>query len=187
MMKTLRNEKGFALAFVIILAAIALVFTFAMLSMVSRGSFVSGQQKLFRTAVEASHGGVDAMLQLISERGAVTTPFPSQWVAPGIGTKLSGPIATWTGLDNSFTIDPLTLSTYDMRIQLGSYLVYSKIVDTMQGNSGADLGLRTGGVSSTGSGEVIVVSIPYLYTIEVLSQGVTNPTERSKISVLFEY
>ena len=66
-MKTLRNEKGFAMVFVLILAAIALAMTLAMLIMVSRGSFVSGQQKRFRTAVEAGRGGMEAMFQLIVE------------------------------------------------------------------------------------------------------------------------
>ncbi len=56
-MKILRNEKGFALLFVLMLAVIALVMTLAMLFMVVAGSYVSGQQKRYRTAVEASRGG----------------------------------------------------------------------------------------------------------------------------------
>jgi hypothetical protein len=42
-------------------------------------------------------------------------------------------------------------------------------------------------VVNAGSGEVTVVSVPYLYTIEVLSQSTTNATERSKLSVLYQY
>jgi len=61
-MKILRNEKGFALVFVMILAVIALMMTLAMLLMVSRGSYVSGQQKRYRTALEASRGGAAAMI-----------------------------------------------------------------------------------------------------------------------------
>ncbi len=188
-MKTLRNEKGFALAFVLILAVIALVMTLAMLTMVSRGSFVSGQQKRFRTAVEAGRGGVEAMLQLISTRGILTTPYTNQVMnnPTGVQTKLSGPIGTWAGLDNSMTIDPAAATTFDMRIDLGAYRVYTKIVDTVEGNSGADEGLLKTAVVSTGSGEVTVVSVPYLYTVEVLSQSIVNPTERSKLSVLYQY
>jgi Tfp pilus assembly protein PilX len=193
-MKTLRNEKGFALAFVLILAVIALVLTIAMLSMVGKGSFISGQQKRFRTAVEAGRGGVEAMLQLISSRGILTTPYTGQILnnPTGIQTKLSVSAGTWTGLDNSMTIDPLNVNTYDMRIDLGTttsntYRVYMKIADTVAGNSGADEGLLKTGVVNTGSGEVTVVSVPYLYTIEVLSQSIVNPTERSKQSVLYQY
>jgi hypothetical protein len=45
------------------------------------------------------------------------------------------------------------------------------------------------GVVNTGSGEVTVSSIPYLYTIEELAANQVNPstTERAKISVLYQY
>jgi hypothetical protein len=91
------------------------------------------------------------------------------------------------GFDNSITIDPGNASTYDLRIDLGSYSVYSKIVDTVEGNSAASEGLLKSGVVSMGSGEVTVVNVPYLYTIEVLSQSTSNPTDRSKLSVLYQY
>lgn len=188
-MKTLRNEKGFALGFVLILAAIALTMTLAMLLMVGRSSFISGQQLRFRTAVEASRGGMEAILQLIGSRGVLTTPYTNQ-VLPSptaVGTKVSSVTGTWVGLDNTLTIDPGTASTYDMRIDLGAYRVYTKIVDTVNGNSGSDEGLLKSAVVNSGSGEVTVVSVPYLYTIEVLSQSQVNPTERSKLSVLYQY
>jgi hypothetical protein len=191
-MKTIRNEKGFAMVFVLVLAAISLAMTLAMLLMVSRGTFLSGQQMRFRTAVEASRGGGEAMFQLISGRGILSSPYTNlTWGSGGtgaIGTKLAGPNATWgVGLDNSSTIDPGAPSTYDMRIDLGAYRVYSKIVDTVDGNSGSDEGLIKTAVVNSGSGEVTVVSVPYLYTIEVLSQSTTNATERSKLSILYQY
>ena len=185
-MKTLRNEKGFAMVFVLVLAAISLAMTLAMLIMVSRGSYVSGQQGRFRTAVEAGRGGMETMFQLISNRGnndaLYTLPNPT-----AVQTKLAGPIATWGGLDNTSTINPAVATSYDMTIDLGAYRVYTKIVDTVDGNSGADEGLLKTAVVNAGSGEVTVVSVPYLYTIEVLSQSTTNPTERSKLSVLYQY
>lgn len=188
-MITLRNDKGFALPFVLILAAITLTITLAMFIMLGRGSFVSGQQKRYRTAVEASRGGMEAMLQLIATRGNPTTPYNNQVLPnqPGLGTKLARPVGTWGTLDSAITINPDVPSTYDMRIDLGAYRVYTKIVDTVEGNSGADEGLLNKGVVNSGSGEIQVVSVPYLYTIEVLSQSQTNPTERSKISVLYQY
>ncbi|MEK6697204.1 MAG: hypothetical protein AABY98_08635 [Candidatus Deferrimicrobiota bacterium] len=186
-MKILRNEKGFAMVFVLILAAISLAMTLAMLLMVSRGSFLSGQQKRFRTAVEASRGGMEAMFQLISNRGNPDNTLYSMPNAAAVQTKLAGPIGTWGALDNASTIDPAVSTSYDMSIDLGTYRVYTKIVDTVDGNSGADEGLIKTAVVNTGSGEVTVVSVPYLYTIEVLSQATTNPTERSKLSVLYQY
>src|SRR5512140_962729 len=93
-MKTLRNEKGFALLFVLILAAIALVMTLGMLLMVGRGSFVSGQQKRYRTAVEASRGGAEAMLQLMAYGGI--PPYSNMLTdiantSGNVMTKLSNP------------------------------------------------------------------------------------------------
>jgi hypothetical protein len=186
-MKYLRNEKGFAMVFVLILAAISLAMTLAMLIMVSRGSYVSGQQKRYRTAVEAGRGGMEAMFQLISNRGNADALYsmPNQAT---VQTKLAGSIGTWGGgLDNSSTIDPAVATSYDMTIDLGAYRVYTKIVDTVNGNSGADEGLIKTAVVNAGSGEVTVVSVPYLYTIEVLSQSTTNATERSKLSILYQY
>ncbi len=186
-MKTLRNEKGFALAFVLILAAIALAMTLGMLSMVSRGSYVSGQQKRYRTAVEAGRGGVESMLQLIKSRG-IAAGYMTVGNQASLDAKLGTPTTAWIALDNAITIDPDASSTYDMRVDLGStYRVYSKIVDTVDGNSVASDELLKTGVVNTSSGEVVVVGIPYLYTIEVLSQSRTNATERSKFTVLYQY
>ena len=97
-MKILRNEKGFALVFVMLLAVIALVMTLAMLFMVSRGSYVSGQQKRYRTAVEASRGGAEEMMVTIATR-----PLG---MSASLVTKLSNPTNSWGGLDNSITDNP---------------------------------------------------------------------------------
>ena len=188
-MKTLRNEKGFELVFVLVLAAIALVMTLGMLFMVGRGSFVSGQQKRYRTAVEASRGGMEAMLQMIASRNG-SSLFPNMSIndAANLAMKLDNTTDLWgMAVDKSITINPGVPSTYDMSVDLVTYTAYTKIVDTVAGNSGADEGLLKSGVVSTGSGEVMVQSIPYLYTIEVLAQSNANATERSKFSVLYQY
>jgi hypothetical protein len=175
------------MVFVLILAAVSLAMTLAMLLMVGTGSYVSGQQKRFRTAAEASQGGMEATFQLIASRGVQTTPFSNQVLNASLAPKLAGSTGTWGGLDTAMTIDPSVGTTYDMRIDLGVYRVYTKIVDTVDGNSGADEGLVKTAVVNSGSGEVTVVSVPYLYTIEVLAQTQTNSTERSKLSVLYQY
>src|SRR5512139_466928 len=119
-MKILRNEKGFALAFVLILAAVSLGLTLAMLFMLGRGSYVSGQQKRFHTAVEAGRGGVEAMVHVIGNRG---TPLAAYTVldCTALQSKLTTPTNTWIGLDNSIAIDPSDSDTYDVRLDLGAY------------------------------------------------------------------
>jgi hypothetical protein len=190
-MNYLRNEKGFAMVFVLILAAISLAMTLAMLIMVSRGSYVSGQQKRFRTAVEAGRGGMEAMFQLISNRGNPDNTLYTMLRPTDLqANKLVLPTDNWVGLNilsTSSAIDPNNPQSYDMTAPLGAYTVYTKIVDTVEGNSGADEGLVKTAVVNAGSGEVTVVSVPYLYTIEVLAQSTTNASERSKLSVLYQY
>ena len=194
-MKTLRNEKGFALVFVMVLAVIALVMTLGMLYMVSRGSYVSGQQKRYRTAVEASRGGAEAMMEAVAARGNLTTyGSMNMWLNPDLSfqTKLGNPTGAWNslGLDNtrsSLTINAGTPTTYDMTIDLGTYRVYMKVVDTVVGNTGLSTGLLKSGVVTTSPSEISGMAVPYLYTIEVLSQNTANPTERSKLSVLYQY
>jgi hypothetical protein len=186
-MKILRNEKGFALAFVLILAVIALVMTLGMLFMVSRGSYVSGQQKRYRTAVEASRGGAEAILEVIATRGTTSVPYTNLFLDNSLATKLDNRTNAWGGLDNTIMIDSGNSATYDMRIDLGTYRVYMKVVDTVFGNTGLSTGLLKSGVVTTSPSEFFGMSIPYLYTIEVLSQSTTNSTERSKLSVLYQY
>jgi len=192
-MKILRNEKGFALGFILILAVVALGMTLAMLFMLGRGSYVSGQQKRFHTAVEAGRGGMEAMLQLVGSRGMPTTPYTNLFLNSSGGpvflqTKLITPTDNWAslGLNSAVAIDPNDNTTYDVRLDLGAYRAYGKIIHTVKGNSAPDEGLQKGGVASENTGGE-VKSYPYLYTLEVLSQSTTNPTERSKLSVLYQY
>ena len=108
----------------------------------------------------------------------------------GIAAKLNLPTSCWSGCNNSQTIDPKDTATYDISFQLRGtplpYNVYSKVVDTVLGNSGADTGLLKSGVVSSNAGEVTVMSIPYIYTIEVDAENTGNP-EKAKLSILYQY
>lgn len=117
----------------------------------------------------------------------------------GLAAKLKTPTSSWSSdCSNSLTITPLncanttTTQNFDMCFTLGSspfptYTVYSKIVDTVEGNSGGDEGLIKTGVVVSNPGEVSVKSIPYLYTIEIDAENFSNPAERAKLSVLYQY
>jgi hypothetical protein len=67
------------------------------------------------------------------------------------------------------------------------YAVYSKIVDTVEGNTGGDEGLLNCGVVCSNPGEVQVVKVPYLYTVEIDAENSTNVAERAKLSILYQY
>lgn len=192
----LRNEKGIALVMVLILSAIALAVMAGLIYMITSGTQISGMQKRYKTALEAGKGGADVTYQLIAARGNPNIPginFNQTASSTCLTDKLNKSTANWTSTcDKSLNIIPGTTSTYDMYFDLGespypTYRIYSKIVDTVEGNSGGDEGLLGKGVVSAGSAEVTVVSMPYLYTLEVNAENQTNPSERAKLSILYQY
>ncbi len=189
-MKHLENDRGVALIFVLLLSVVALITTAGLLFILGKGGYISGQQKRYNTALEAGRGGVEATLQVVADRGIDTIGLTNVFLGGDLGTKLTNPTDNWAvGIDRSSMINPLDNTTYDLRFDLGNYRIHSKIVDTVNGNSEADTGLLKTGVVNTGSGEVTVMNVPYLYTIEELSANQVNPssTERVKISVLYQY
>jgi hypothetical protein len=193
----LLNENGMALVMILILSAIALVIMTGLIFMITTGAQVSGLQKKYTTALEAGKGGADVTFQLLAARGDPNIPGLDNFLITASSTcmtdKLNKSTKDWTSsCDKLLTIVPGTDTTYDMYFDLGTspyptYRVYSKIVDTVEGNSGGDEGLTGKGVVASGSGEVTVVSRPYLYTIEVDAENRTNPSERAKLSILYQY
>lgn len=192
-MKRARDEKGVALVLVLLLAAVALASIGGLLYMLARGGFLSGQQKRYATALEAAKGGADVALQVIADRGGTDNTLYTNFVlGPNLATKLSNRTSAWGGgVDNTTTIDPSNANSYDIRFDLGgtngTYRVFAKIVDTVEGNSGADTGLLNKGVVNSGMAEVTVVNVPYLYTIEELAESTANPSERAKLSIVYQY
>jgi hypothetical protein len=115
----------------------------------------------------------------------------------GLAAKLMTPSRNLDGTpnwsadcDSTLSIIPGTTTSYDMQFELGTsptYIVYAKIVDTVEGNSPIDQGLGGEGVVVAGTGVVTVMKMPYLYTMEMNAQAVTNPSERAKLSILYQY
>ncbi len=199
------NEKGIALVMALVISAIALAIMAGLIYMITSGTQISGIQKRYETAKQAGIGGTDVVYQFIGARGNPNIPFfsvdiPAELVVVGasncMNIKLNTPTFVGSTLNwpaacsNTLTINPMDTATYDVRFNIGTlpaYTVYAKIVDTVDGNSGGDSALVKGGVVSTGTGEVTVVSMPYLYTIELDAQDAANSAERAKLSVLYQY
>ena len=196
-------QDGIALVMVLILSAISLAIMAALVYMITVETQTSGIQKRYKTAIEAGQGGADVSYALIAARGNPSLPLtnftitaPSACLTAKLNTATT--IANWASCGSganytkatSMTIDPNDSKTYDMKFELGigtSYTVYSKIVNTIEGNSGGDEGLIKSGVVTANSGEVSVVSRPYLYTMEVETENASNPSERAKFSILYQY
>ncbi len=217
MLTRMKSEKGVVLVVVLVLSAVVLAVMTALIYMIISGTQISGFQKRYKTALEAARGGNDILYQVVGLGSYPTsttfgglTPSVSSSLCSGTDTfrnvsvpggwlaKLHTSSSTWTGCVSSLssgqlTIDPNNPSTYDMSLPLGQYTYYAKITGSVQGNSaslGGGGGLYTGSVitgSTGGVGSIPVVSIPYLYAIEVLTENVANPAERAKLSILYQY
>jgi hypothetical protein len=196
-----KNEDGIALVMVLILSAISLAIMAALVFMLTASTQMSGIQKRYKNALDAGRGGADLAFQMIAARAPLSIPglmdatanFPARNVGGTdcLTAKLNTATGAWPSVCNStMEIDPATAGTYDMYFPLGSsptFTVYGKIVDTVEGNSGADLGLQKSGVVSSNSGEVTAMSMPYLYTLEVDAVNSANPSERARYSILYQY
>ncbi len=209
-------QSGVALVTVLVFSAIALAVMAALIYMLMNRVEMSGMQKRYRTVLEAGLGGADLTYQFIATRGdtsslvsdltsfglqpvviphgsctALTTGTCPAWGSYGTGlpTKLNMPTACWDSCDYSETINPSDNATYDISFQLqgtnAKYNVFSKIVDTVVGNSGAGEDLSVKGVVDPR--QATKQPVPYMYTIEVDAENATNPNERAKLSILYQY
>lgn len=210
------SEKGAVLLVVIVLSAIALAIMTTLIYMITVGAQITGVEKRYRTAHDASFGGWEIMSQLLATRGSVTavTPFTTSLNAAGLSSSVTV-TATCRGttddgqmkygieaklMTSSTTWSPecgltsaLSASSYDFHMQLGEglkYDVYGKIINTVQGNTGGETaggGIQATGTVNTTSGVITVVAVPYMYTVDVEAENAANTSERAKLSVLYQY
>jgi hypothetical protein len=208
-----RSERGAVLLVVIVLSAIVLAVMTTLIYMIMVGTQISGIEKRYRTAHDAAFGGWAVIGQLLATRGSsanvnifkanlaglsptvtddagCTGTTDDGNLKSGIAAKMLTRSTTWSALcGTSLTT---MASTADFTMKLGSgttYNVYGKIANTFSGNTagGGGSDLRGKGVVASGSGEIAVMPMPYLYTIEVDAENASNPSERAKLSILYQY
>ena len=211
-----RTERGIALVIVLILSAIGLGLMTTLIYLITTGTQVSGIQKRYKTALEASMGGKDIVLQVLSMKDrnmseistyltsltgmAASHTDPAGCTGGGFtgfqaklraSTHVNGALNWSAGCDNTIAIDPSVSSTYDMKFELGvdpRYTVYAKIVDTVAGSEvGEATKLKTGGVVASQGDVIQVAGVPNLYTVEVLTENSANPMEKARLQVLYQY
>lgn len=207
----LKSEKGIALLVVLVLSAVVLAVMTGLIYMITSGTQISGYQKRYKTSLEAAKGGSDLFYQVVGLGGdtssltglsptislassCIGTDIYSGKTYTGFQAKINSSSSSWVGCNSSLTIDPNNSATYDMKLVLGTsprYNYYAKIVGTIKGNSAQHTAdeLQMGGVVTLGSGgsSIPVVSKPTLYSIEVESENSSNPAERTKFSILYQY
>lgn len=218
------DERGIALAMILVLSGITLGIMAGLVYMITSGTITSGIHTRYKTAYEASLGGIDVMQEVIGFRGVESSinricdpvdpeipncdyTTPASCVPSNAGdcptldgfdpdltrleTKLKLPTDCWSSCDSSLIIRPEDDTTYDISFTLGEaprvYNVYAKVIDATEGNTGdpSDV-VEPCGVEEA-CNDTQVPQLVFLYTLEVLVQGATNPLERAKTSALFAY
>lgn len=206
-MKTLKNEKGIALVTALMLTLITLGIIMALMYYVGQGLKVSAAHKRYKTALDASHGGVElftkelipkivggtALTELETSFNDISLNFPDQ---PCLAEKLSKSTAQWDGAvcgPSTKTVDPKVSpdSTFILKglPSKPGFKVNTKIIDTAVGNSdGSSIDYLDNGASVAGSNSgVSPKHIPSVYRIEVEGERETNPEEKASLSVLYAY
>jgi hypothetical protein len=210
-MKKLRNEEGIALITALMFTLICLGMVMALMQMLLVETKMSGAQKSYRSALEASYGGTEMLTKEFIPRlanystgiGPLMATFAGNGPLPqmnlqvnpiskALQTKLTQPTASWpANLNKSSEAKYLPDFNFTLKgDQAGSnFNVYAKIIDTVPGNSdmtGVDYLDSGQGVAGTGAG-ISPKHNPSLYTIEVQGERSTNPKEKAKLSILYAY
>ncbi|MHB8057963.1 MAG: hypothetical protein ACYDHC_08725 [Desulfuromonadaceae bacterium] len=150
-MRLLTNNKGIALVTSLMLTLISLTIVMYLLLMITSGTKVSGANKRYRTALEASYGATNLVIndaipliftQVIANGGGSAAIFDDLYPASvnfTLGSdscvmdKLTKPTAQW-GVGCSNTSDPKVGADFTLNLNSTSadsaYAVSAKIVDS---------------------------------------------------------
>jgi hypothetical protein len=205
-MKWIRNENGVALVTALMLTLISLGIVMALLLMTTQGTKFSGMNKRYKTALEASYGGTEIFTKDIFP--FIMKNYSSPTLSNDVQTAFGGSTVTRVLSDQKCLQSKLTKSTADWPVGCSNtplakqdpdisfnlaatsgnqFVVYSKIVDTVKGNSDVG-GLQLEGSGVAQSSSVLTPqSFPYIYRLEVQGERQNNPTAQANIEVLYAY
>lgn len=208
-----RNEKGIALVTALLFTLISLGIIMMLLYTVTQGVKTTGAAKRYQNAREASFGGMEMISKEIIPNmfaGYSTSKIITEYSSLNLGvgscfkSKLFNATNNWTGCNANSTstqadISPDISFTLKATNDTVGFIVYSKIVDTKCGGntllgqtcsnsdpSGVDY-LDVGGGVTSSTGTVTPQHLPAYYRIEVTGQRKLNPSERSRLSLLYMY
>jgi len=196
--KIVKNEQGIALVTALMLTLISLGVILSAFYILTQGIRQQGASKRYRTALGAAYGGQQVFVKdiipaLMRNYSSINTDFTS--LSPVVGSKdclrakLNTSTSSWPAACSQ-TISPKDQP--DLTFVMPStgtvpFTAYSKIVDTIAGNS------DVGGLQLEGAGVAESVSLikpqhyPYIYRVEVQGERSTNATEQANVSVLYAY
>lgn len=204
-MRCLDNDKGFALVTSLMLTLISLTIVMALLYMITQGTRMSGVNKKYKTALEASYGGTELFTKDILPfvmrnyssstlaSDIVSTFGGSARIAVGsqscLQDKLKKSTQNWSAAcASSLNIKDRPDITYTMQATSGNpFLVYSKIVDTVNGNTDLS-GLQLEGAGVAESQTILTPQhFPYIYRVEIQGERQSNSAAQANLEVLYAY
>jgi hypothetical protein len=207
MRKYIKNNDGIALVTSLLLTMISLVIVMAVMYMITQSVQRSGMYSRYKTALEASYGGTDIIMKEIVPEilkiyndPALKTLIEAQF-NPSIGLVLTSDAACFQSklvddtkqwiikcAPESLSLNPKSATDLTFRLQAinGSpYTVYSKVVDTITGNTDRS-GLQLEGAGVAESQSVLnPTPIPYIYRLEIQAERSTNAIEQGNMSVVY--
>jgi hypothetical protein len=211
-MRRIFDNRGVALVMVLSLIAISTAMIMLVLHFVQRGTDVSMLDKKYETAKEASYGAVEAFTKEIIPL-AITAACASSntTLSAALGNFNAITSATITAIaSNACFSDKLLKSTTnwasgcssasdpktfpDIKLTLSGispavpFDVYTKIVDTIKGNTHTGgIALEGMGTAESSGGMIYAQHFPYMYRIEVQGERQNNSSERANLEVLYAY
>jgi hypothetical protein len=203
-MNIINNNKGIAMVTSLMLTLISLTIVMALLYIITQGIQFSGLNKKYHTALEASYGGTEIMLKDILP--VVFSNYSSPTLKTDLENKFSKvdlQLRSQSCFQNKLTkatdswlpecqtgVNPK--QNPDIRFTMqgtsgNQFYVYSKIVDTVIGNTDLS-GLQLEGTGVTESQATLSPqSFPYIYRVEVQGERSNNSTAQANIEVLYAY
>lgn len=184
------SERGVALILVLVLSTIALMVMTMVLYVLTMGTQMSGSEKRYRTAHEATLGGIEVIRKIIKEQQMVNNIGPVVITYTGtFAAKMASADLAKEGLPSSQTdvaIDPANVNTYDLYVDIGNptYRVYAKITQRQAGNtekSYKNVRIAPGVVPAEQG--MRQYNFNY-YTFTILTQGLTNSRERVRMDLV---
>jgi hypothetical protein len=199
--KNFLEKKGAALITVVALIVVTSAMVAAVYYFIRRGIEVSGLQKKYQTAREASLGGLDVFTKEILPM-AIT------------GTNLSDVVASFSFITSAQVTQGSSNACFRFKLRLPGVVdpggcsttmdakdnpdiqfvvsgiaparpfdVYTKIIDTVAGNSSTSgINLEGQGAAESQTGMITAQHFPYMYRMEVQSERHNDATERANFT-----
>jgi len=189
------NNKGITMIIALITALIILILGSIALYISLKSTKVSGTFRQYRASIEAAKGGYEETKYIIDYVKVHGAPPGTGGIITFIDGNFTSKVTTATADNPTLWTDDAqnpdkTVSNPDITLTIGNYNVYVKLINTAKGNTamGGTKGLGTGGVTTgkAGTSTVTPPRIPYLYTIEIVSQHQTA-NDTAAVSLVYGY